>query len=105
MFRLKYPTQQNDPPLSPRETLPTMYELKSEDPEEPGLPDQFHDFQPELLMLTFRPSNYPEERVFCASDLNLYYDVQHQNWYKRPDWFGVVGIPKLYDGKDLGLTH
>ena len=43
MFRLKYPTEQSDPPLSPRETLPTMYDLPSEDPEEPGLPDQFHD--------------------------------------------------------------
>jgi hypothetical protein len=28
--------------------LPTMYELPSEDPEEPGLPDLFHDFQPKL---------------------------------------------------------
>jgi Uma2 family endonuclease len=82
-----------------------MYDLPSEDPKEPGLPDQFHDFQPELLMLTFLPPNYPEDRVFSASDLNLYYDVQHQNWYKRPDWFGVVGIPRLYDDKDLRLSY
>lgn len=40
MFRLKYPVEQSDPPLSPRETLPTMYDLPSEDPEEPGLPDR-----------------------------------------------------------------
>ncbi len=105
MFRLKYPTEQSDPPLSPRETLPTMYDLPSEDPEESGLPDQFHDFQPELLGLTFRPANYPEDRVFTASDLNLYYDVHHQNWHKRPDWFAVLGVPRLYDGHDLRLSY
>ena len=104
MFRLKYPTEQSDPPLSPRETLPTMYDLPSEDPEESGV-DQFHDFQPELLWLTFRPANYRSDRVFSASDLNLYYDVHHQNWYKRPDWFGVVGVPRLYDGNDLRLSY
>jgi Uma2 family endonuclease len=82
-----------------------MYDLPSEDPKEPGLPDQFHDFQPELLMLTFRPPNSSEDLVFSASDLNLYYDVRHQNWYKRPDWFGVVGVPRLYDGRDLRLSY
>jgi Uma2 family endonuclease len=105
MFRLKYPTEQSDPPLSPRETLPTMYDLPSEDPDEPGLPDQFHIFQPELLGLTFCPPNYPEEMVFNANDLNLYYDVHHQNWYKRPDWFAVLGVPRLYDGHDLRLSY
>ena len=39
---------QTDPPRSPRQTLPTMYDLPSEDPEEPGLPDEFHDYQPPL---------------------------------------------------------
>jgi Uma2 family endonuclease len=105
MFRLKYPTQQSDPPLSPRETLPTMYDLPSENPEESGLPDQFHDFQSELLGLTFCPLSYDRDRIFSASDLNLYYDVHHQNWYKRPDWFGVVGVPRLYDGNDLRLSY
>lgn len=33
---------QSDPPLSPRLTLPTMYDLPSENPESPGLPDEFH---------------------------------------------------------------
>ncbi len=104
MYRLKYPTEQSDPPLSPRETLPTMYDLPSENPEEPGV-DHFHNFQSELLLLTFCPPNYSGDRVFSASDLNLYYDVHHQNWYKRPDWFGVVGVPKLYDGKELRLSY
>jgi hypothetical protein len=38
---------QSNPPLPPKETLPTMYDLPSEDPEEPGLPDEFHLLQPE----------------------------------------------------------
>lgn len=46
---------QTDPPLSPKETLPTMYNLPSEDPEEKSLPDQFHLLQPQLLADTFRP--------------------------------------------------
>lgn len=40
---------QTDPLRSPQEILPTMYDLPSEDPEEPGLPDDFHDLQPQLL--------------------------------------------------------
>ena len=104
MYRLKYPTEQSDPPLSPRETLPTMYDLPSENHEEPGV-DQFHSFQSELLWLTFLPANYRSDRIFSACDLNLYYDVHHQNWYKRPDWFGVVGVPKLYDDEDLRLSY
>ena len=52
---------------------------------------EFHDLQPELLRFTFRPASYPVEQVFCGSDMNLYYDVRHHSWYKRPDWFGVVG--------------
>ena len=105
MFAIKYPVEQSEPPLSPRETLPTMYDLPSEDPEEPGLPDEFHDLQPELLRSTFRPPNYPPEEVFCGSDINIYYDVRHQNWYKRPDWFGVVGVPRLYNETDLRLSY
>ena len=104
-MRFKYPTQQSDPPLSPRETLPTMYDLPSENPEEPGLPDEFHDLQPELLRQTFCSPKYDRSRTFSASDMNLYYDVYHQNWYKRPDWFGVVGVPRLYDGTDLRLSY
>ena len=104
MYRLKYPTEQSDPPLSPRDTLPTMYDLPSENHEENGV-DQFHSFQSELLWLTFFPANYRSDRIFSACDLNLYYDVHHQNWYKRPDWFGVVGVPKLYDDEDLRLSY
>jgi len=97
--------QQTDPPRPARETLPTMYDLPSENPEEPGLPDEFHDFQPELLRITFQPPTHLPEQVFSASDMNLYYDVRYPNWYKRPDWFGVVGVSRLYEGRNLRLSY
>nr|MDF0365411.1 Uma2 family endonuclease [Nodosilinea sp. TSF1-S3] len=39
------------------------------------------------------------------SDLNLYYDVHHPLWHKRPDWFLAVGVPRLYDGHDLRRSY
>ncbi|GAB4197381.1 MAG: Uma2 family endonuclease [Coleofasciculaceae cyanobacterium] len=97
--------EQVDPPLSPRETLPTMYDLPSENPEEPGLPDEFHSLQPQLLSRTLRLNHYTRENCFTAYDLNLYYDVNHPLWYKRPDWFLAVDVPRLYDGKDLRRSY
>lgn len=38
-------------------------------------------------------------------DLNLYYDEQNLLRYKRPDWFGVLGVPRLYDGHDLRWSY
>ena len=105
MFRVKPSIKQTDPPRSPRETLPTMYDLPSEDPQEPGLPDEFHDLQPQLLTLTCRSRNYPTQQMFTGTDINLYYDVRHPLWYKRPDWFVVVGVPRLYDEVDLRLSY
>jgi Uma2 family endonuclease len=97
--------EQVDPPRSPRETLPTMYDLPSENLEEQGLPDEFHDLQPQLLSRTLRLSGYTRDRCFTASDLNLYYDVNNPLWYKRPDWFLAVDVPRLYDGKDLRRSY
>lgn len=82
-----------------------MYDLPSEDPEEPGLPDEYHLWQAEMLSQTFCPTDYPPEQVFVASDLNLYYDPQNTSWYKRPDWFAVVGVSRLYRGQDLRLSY
>ncbi|MEH2267856.1 MAG: Uma2 family endonuclease [Nostoc sp.] len=96
---------QTDPPLSPKEVLPTMYDLPSEYPEDSGLPDEFHLFQPQLLRETFCPPNYPAEEVFVASDLNLYYDLRHTLWYKRPDWFAAVGVSRLYEQQNLRLSY
>ncbi|MBD2363156.1 Uma2 family endonuclease [Anabaena minutissima FACHB-250] len=96
---------QSEPPRPPWETLPTMYDLPSDNPEDSGLPDDFHFLQPLLLYLTFQPINWNAELVYSAADLNLYYDVEHPLWYKRPDWFGVVGVQKLYKGEDLRLSY
>ncbi len=97
--------QQTDPPLSPRQTLPTMYDLPSEYPEEPGLSDEFHIWQPQILLLTFKPSQWNPHRVFSATDMNIYYDVSHPLWHKRPDWFGVVGVPRLYEEQEMRLSY
>jgi len=93
------------PPLPPRETLPTMYDLPSETPEDSGLPDEFHDLQPQLLSATLRLRHYSKSRFFTGTDLNLYYDVHHPQWYKRPDWFLALGVQRLYEGTDLRSSY
>jgi len=82
-----------------------MYDLPSQDPEESGLPDEFHDLQPQLLSRTLQLTDYTRDNYFTASDLNLYYDVDHPLWYKRPDWFLVVDVPRLYEGKELRRSY
>lgn len=101
----KYQNQSTNPSISSSDHLPTMYDLKSEDIEDPGLPDEFHIFQPQLLRDTFHPANYSPEKVFVATDLNLYYDLSQTNWYKRPDWFAVVGVDRLYEKKELRMSY
>ena len=89
-----------------KERLPTMYDLPSEYPEEPGLPDDFHYHQPQLLRETFCLPNYSVEEIYVASDLNLYYDANHTDWYKRPDWFAVLGVPPFYgDERELRYSY
>ncbi len=88
-----------------KKPLPTMYDLPSEDPEEPGLPDEFHALQPQMLGETFQPPNYSPEERFTAMDMNLYYDSNKSNWYKRPDWFAVVGVDRLYQKQDSRLSY
>ena len=105
MNRFSFPIAQSDPPLPPAQVLPTMYDLPSEDPEEPGLPDEFHDLQPQLLSLTLRLLNYNPYEFFTGTDLNLYYDVAHPLWHKRPDWFLAVSVPRLYPGGDLRRSY
>jgi len=91
-------------PLPPKEALPTMYDLPSENQEE-GLPDEFHYYQPQFLRETFCPPDYPPERVFMASDLYLYYDVHHPKWYKRPDWFAAVDVPRFYNQREMRMSY
>ncbi|MEG4228006.1 Uma2 family endonuclease [Microcoleus sp. N9_B2] len=94
-----------DSQSSQAKVLPTMYDLPSEDPEEAGLPDEYHRWQAQLLCDSCLPSNYPADRVFSASDLNLYYDSNHLNWYKRPDWYLVVGVSRFYQDRDLRQSY
>jgi Uma2 family endonuclease len=96
---------QSDPPLPPHLTLPTMYDLPSENPEESGFPDEFHFLQSLLLYYTFQPTNWNSDSVYNAVSLYLDYDVNNTLWYKRPDWFGAVGVDKLYQGRDLRLSY
>ena len=94
-------------PLSalPKEQLLTMYDLPSEEIGDSGLPDQYHFWQGELLSETFVPPNYPTNQVFVACDLNLYYTLDHPLWYKRPDWFAVVGVERFYRKTEPRLSY
>ncbi|MGI0492666.1 Uma2 family endonuclease [Alkalinema pantanalense CENA528] len=87
------------------DALPTMHDLPSDDPLEPGLPDEFHGLQPQLLAETLRLTDYAASEVFYAFDLNLYYDPSNTGWYKRPDWFLVIGVPRLYQGKTTRSSY
>ncbi|MEB3293564.1 MAG: Uma2 family endonuclease [Synechococcales bacterium] len=92
--------------IKPRsQPLPTMYDLPSEDPEEPGLPDEFHDFQPKLLRETCQPVTEEAAEHFIGADLNLYYDSRHPLWHKRPDWFLVLGVPGATQQADLRWSY
>jgi Uma2 family endonuclease len=82
-----------------------MYDLPSEDPEEMGLPDEFHEFQPQLLRETFRSPEWPAASIFIGTDINLYYDARNPLWHKRPDWFVVLGVQASTDLQDLRLSY
>ncbi len=91
--------------LPPKEQLPTQFDLPSEDPEEPGLPDEFHVYQPQLLRETFRPAACDPDQVFIGTDINLYYDPRNPLWHKRPDWFAVLGSARALRVQDLRFSY
>jgi Uma2 family endonuclease len=91
--------------LPPKDELPTQYDLPSEHPEEPGLPDEFHIYQPQLLRETFRPQTERPDWLFIGSDINLYYDPEHPLWHKRPDWFVVLGTPPATQLDELRYSY
>jgi Uma2 family endonuclease len=99
------PMYQTNPPKPAKEALPTMYDLPSESPEEPGLPDEFHEFQPQLLRDTFQSSEWSAESTFIGTDINLYYDSRNTLWHKRPDWFLVLGVQRSTQQEDLRLSY
>lgn len=69
------------------------------------MPDEFHALQATLLDQTFRPPTLSPDNYYKAIDMNLYYDSEHTSWYKRPDWFAAVGVPRFYDGWDSRLSY
>jgi Uma2 family endonuclease len=71
MQELKRPVEQTDPPRSARDTLPTMDDLPSEDPKEPGLLDEYHYLQPHLLSATLHLTTVAADEVFSVGDMNL----------------------------------
>jgi Uma2 family endonuclease len=95
---------QQDPQHPQTKMLPTMYDLPSENPEEPGL-DVFHRVQAQLTSDSCIPPNHPIDRLLIASELYIYYDYNHPIWYKKPDWFIVVGVPLLYRERDLRMSY
>jgi Uma2 family endonuclease len=84
---------------------PTMYDLPSEYVGDAGMPDEFHPIQSLFLSATFQTPRYNSGEIFTATDINLYYDLEHQLWYKRPDWMGVVGVDRFYGGVDLRASY
>ncbi|MEP7336639.1 MAG: Uma2 family endonuclease [Acidobacteriota bacterium] len=99
------PIPQTNPPRLARENLPTMYDLPSEEIGDAGMPDEFHAPQAYLLDQTFRPPAISPDNYYKAVDMNLYYDVDHTSWYKRPDWFAAIGVPRFYEGRDSRLSY
>lgn len=90
--------------MTERSSLPTMYDLPSENPDEFGL-DQFHKLQAALLKQTFCPPDHTWDRFIIASDLYLYYDVYHPKHYKRPDWYAVLDVPHKSEEEKLRLSY
>jgi Uma2 family endonuclease len=99
-----FPMYEPISPLPSREALPTMYDLPSEEVGDPGLPDEFHLKQANFLSETCQPKNIQPSSMLTAIDLNLYYDPQHTSWYKRPDWYLVLGLSRKWEN-DLRLSY
>jgi Uma2 family endonuclease len=88
-----------------QKTHPTMYDLPSEYVGDAGMPDEFHPVQSFFLSATFQTPRYEPREIFTATDINLYYTLEHPLWYKRPDWMGVVGVSRFYGGVDLRASY
>jgi Uma2 family endonuclease len=96
---------ETSPPKPLQERLPTMYDLPSEDPEESGLPDEFHPAQSQLLSDTFKSPVVSATDIFVGTDINLYYDSRYPQWYKRPDWFLVLGAARSATVEEMRWSY
>jgi len=104
-FIMYSPSNLRDLPHLRTEPLPTMYDLPSEDPEELGLPDQFHELQPQLLRETCQLPDISSDEYLIGADLNVYYDSRNTLWHKRPDWFLVLGAAPGRQITDLRWSY
>ena len=64
MFTIKPTVEQTDPPLSPRETLSTMYNFPCENRKESGFSAQFHFLPSHLLIRFFSVPNITRQIFF-----------------------------------------
>ncbi len=77
---------------------PTMDDLPSENPEDEGM-DEFHRLQSNVL------SEGAPSDIFTAAEMHIYFDLNNPKWYKRPDWFMVLDVPKLYPVKEMRSSY
>lgn len=84
---------------------PTMDDLPSEFPGEEALPNEFHALFAILLMETFIPKSFPLDRIFSVLDMYLYFQYQGKTRGFRPDWFGAVDVPALYEGTRMRQSY
>ena len=96
---------QVDPPLPPRDTLPTMYDLPSEDPEEPGLPDVFHYLQPPLLQETFLSAGLSARAVLRGRGSESLLRCPPPAVAQASGLVAVLGVTQLYEQRDLRLSY
>ena len=89
-FIMYLPSNPRNLPHLRTEPLPTMYDLPSEDPEDPGLADQFHELQPRLLRETCQLPDIGSDEYLIGANLNVYYDSRNTRWYKRPDRYLIL---------------
>jgi Uma2 family endonuclease len=86
----------------PINTLLTMYDLPSEDPDNLAPSDGFHRMQHSLLKTTCRPKL---SKFFIGSNMHFYYDVKNALRYKIPDWFLVPGVVASKTSADLCWSY
>jgi len=94
---------QSDPPKPAKETLPTMYDLPSEDPEEPGVPDEFHILQPERIPYYFVFNRYTDELQAFRLMINWYQPLSVEGqgiWLEEAE----LGLG-LWQGEYQGISR
>ncbi|MGK7946192.1 MAG: Uma2 family endonuclease [Microcystaceae cyanobacterium] len=82
-----------------------MSDFSGEASKESGLPDKFHEYQPQLLQKTCQISNHSPKYLFIGTNLPLFYDIRYYRSYKYPDWFLVVGMYPMKQPSDERVNY